>query len=223
MTEKEKIRAEIIRRMKGKCPIVCSYIIYEDILNFIDSMQEEPTIPDIVDEHYWEMLGEEPVSEDLEEAAKNYMRSQNPPIWGLYHGFKAGAQWQKQQMTKEPISEDWEKAAKHYLYSNILYDDVYMGNPTDKDCIEMFKAGAKWQKQKDEKALNENTLLYNARLEGVEIGKAEMMQQMMKEAVDGLVVCDELTHGYKDIAMHIPDSLEVGDKVKLIIIKEDEQ
>jgi hypothetical protein len=46
---------------------------------------------------------------------------------------------------EEPVSEELEEAAKHYLYSNILYDDVYVGNPTDKDCIEMFKAGAKWQ------------------------------------------------------------------------------
>lgn len=46
-------------------------------------------------------------------------------------------------------------------------------------------------------------------------------QKMMKDAVEGLVVCDELTHGYKDIAMHIPDYLKVGDKVKLIIIKEE--
>ena len=47
-------------------------------------------------------------------------------------------------MQEEPVSEDLEEAAKHYLYNNILYDDVYVGNPTDKDCIEMFKAGAKW-------------------------------------------------------------------------------
>lgn len=46
-------------------------------------------------------------------------------------------------------------------------------------------------------------------------------QQLMKDAVEGLVVCDELTHGYKDIAMSIPDYLNVGDKVKLIIIKEE--
>ena len=51
---------------------------------------------------------------------------------------------------EEPVSDDLEKAAKHYLYSNILYDDVYVGNPTDKDCVEMFKAGARWQKEKDD-------------------------------------------------------------------------
>ena len=46
-------------------------------------------------------------------------------------------------------------------------------------------------------------------------------QQMMKDAVEGLVICDELTHGYKDIVFAIPDVLKVGDKVKLIIIKEE--
>ena len=50
-------------------------------------------------------------------------------------------------LQEEPVSEKLEEAAKHYLYSNILYDDVYVGNPTDKDCIEMFKAGAQWQKE----------------------------------------------------------------------------
>ena len=49
------------------------------------------------------------------------------------------------EVQEEPVGEDLEEAAKHYLYSNILYDDFYVGNPTDKDCIEMFKAGANWQ------------------------------------------------------------------------------
>ena len=39
------------------------------------------------------------------------------------------------------------------------------------------------------------------------------------ETVEGLVVCDELTHGYKDIVMSIPKSLNVGDKVILTIRK----
>ena len=46
-------------------------------------------------------------------------------------------------------------------------------------------------------------------------------EQLMKDAVDGLVVCNNLTHGFKDIVMEIPSFLNVGDKVKLIILKED--
>ena len=59
----------------------------------------------------------------------------------------------KRHLTEEPVSEELEEAAKHYLYSNILYDDVYVGNPTDKDCIEMFKAGAEWQFERVNEAL----------------------------------------------------------------------
>jgi hypothetical protein len=46
-------------------------------------------------------------------------------------------------------------------------------------------------------------------------------EQLMKDAVDGLVVCNNLTHGFKDIVMEIPSFLNVGDKVKVIILKED--
>lgn len=66
----------------------------------IDSMQEEPTIPDIVDEHFDEMLGEEPVSEDLEEAADNcYYRNHAC----ARESFIEGANWQKQQMMKGAV------------------------------------------------------------------------------------------------------------------------
>lgn len=58
--------------------------------------------------------------------------------------------------------------------------------------------------------------IYDAVIYGAQWQK----QQMMKGAVEGLVVCEELTHYYKDIVMPIPDYLKVGDKVKLIIIKE---
>lgn len=47
-------------------------------------------------------------------------------------------------------------------------------------------------------------------------------QQMMKDAIDGVVICDEkLTFGYRDILFKFPDNLQVGDKVKMIIVKED--
>ena len=56
-----------------------------------------------------------------------------------------------------------------------------------------FKAGAKWQKE-----------------------------QMMSQAIDGLVICDkELTQGYKDIVFSMPKELKVDDKVKMIIVKVD--
>ncbi|UKK52118.1 hypothetical protein L6472_05940 [Prevotella sp. E13-17] len=99
-------------------------------------------------------------------------------------------------MDEEPVSEDLEEAAKHYLYSNILYDDVYVGNPTDKDCVEMFKAGAKWQKE-----------------------------QLMKDATEVTVHVDAGNYPYipqtelYDYDKDIPLAKE-GDKYKVILIKE---
>lgn len=41
--------------------------------------------------------------------------------------------------------------------------------------------------------------------------------------VDGIVICDkELTRGYKDIVMRIPDELKVDDKVTIQIRKREE-
>ena len=97
-----------------------------------------------------------------------------------------------ESLQEEPVSEELEEAAKHYLYNNILYDDVYVGNPTDKDCIEMFKAGAKWQKE-----------------------------QMMAKAIDAELYSDGMfipLIGVKD--REKVSDIKFGDKVKVIVIKE---
>lgn len=103
-------------------------------------------------------------------------------------------------MPEESVSEVLWEASKEYALRQVLAStDTEMTEQAYLD-LKLFsgfeiavahKDGANWQKQ-----------------------------QMMKEAEDGLVVCNELTHGYKDIAMRIPDNLEIGDKVKVIIIKE---
>jgi hypothetical protein len=70
----------------------------------------DPAIQDIVDKHFWEMLGEEPASKDLEEAAEHFAFHQTYSGDMEYiaenekEAFKAGANWQKQQMMKEAIS-----------------------------------------------------------------------------------------------------------------------
>lgn len=95
MTDKEKLDkliAEIERRItffkkqsvrKTTTDDNSCALALQGVLCFYDSMQEEP------------------VSEDLEKAAINYMKTENPPIWGLHDGFIAGANWQKQQMMKD--------------------------------------------------------------------------------------------------------------------------
>ena len=109
------MKKELIKNM-------VSLLVGEALLEFI----ENPTSPNIVNdlrEKYSEKIlsaidsmQEEPVSEDLEEAAKIYARGEydrkNPSSlpWqckGCYspliYAFKDGAIWQKQQMMKETI------------------------------------------------------------------------------------------------------------------------
>lgn len=124
MTDKEKlekVRAEIKRRKKlhekslinpihegfGLQKVIESKISeLTYLLSFIDSMQKEPTIPDIVDEHYLEMFGEEPVSEELNTAAKEYANNITDKIGyrlQLRRAVCFGAKWQKEQMMAKAI------------------------------------------------------------------------------------------------------------------------
>lgn len=84
-----------------------------NIEHFIDSLQEEPTIPDIVDEHFWEMLGEEPVSEELEEAceqlaenARKHKAETSSPFFSqtdYRQGVIDGVKWQIAKLMKDAI------------------------------------------------------------------------------------------------------------------------
>lgn len=113
MTDKvQKIREEVARLRKSyqimyqeldcESPELMSVCakrnLCQDILMFIDSMQEEP------------------VSEDLEEAANEYKCQQALEDYrpSLYKAFKAGAKWQKEQ-DKETI----ELAEDHAMFAGM--------------------------------------------------------------------------------------------------------
>ena len=101
MTDKEKIRKEVERlqkelvkeKEKGLGSDVDDACILElqNVLTYIDSLQEDP------------------VSNDLEEAATKYARKQlSNPDYPTYNdeyemecAFEAGAQWQKQQLIEK--------------------------------------------------------------------------------------------------------------------------
>jgi len=95
--------------------------------------KEEPTIPDIVDEHFHEMLGEEPVSEDLEKASKEWLAPQLDKSYANYGEVKMmelthfdgyamldaiefGAQWQKtkDESTTEDLDEYINELSKQF-------------------------------------------------------------------------------------------------------------
>jgi hypothetical protein len=130
--------------------------------------KEEPSIPDIVDEHYWEMLGEDSISEDMWEASKQYALRQ---VFA-----STDAVMTEQAYLSLKLFSGFEIAVAH-------------------------KDGANWQRQ-----------------------------QMMKNAKDGVITFDYYGDNDKIYGCIAHDSfsleelgLKDGDKVKLIIIKEDEQ
>ena len=105
MTDREIFKAEL-DRLKEETSIGLSewengvehgrMEIINALYKTLDSMQEEPTIPDIVDEHYREMLGEELVSEDLDSFAIKYAQDKPYPVT-VCQAVKVGANWQAEQ------------------------------------------------------------------------------------------------------------------------------
>lgn len=130
--------------------------------------------------------------------------------------------YDNKSISEFPVSEDLEEAASEWD-SKASFSPFYMVMNGDRPVdikqdftthAESFKAGAQWQKQKDEHHI------WQISSANYEKGKQEAREEMMKDAVDG-----EVTYG-KSLA--IPslgyrldkEGLDFGDKVKLIIIKE---
>ena len=145
---------------------------------------------------------EEPVSEDLEEAAWLYYdknRLPIPPEWDLHKEFidffKAGAKWQKQKATitvNNELETEIDNIRKKYQgFESLCEHDVI------EICEHFFKFGTEWQKQ-----------------------------QMMKSAVEGTVeepeclwwriISDDLEGEFV-----VKNDLHDGDRVKLVVIKEE--
>ena len=138
MTEKEKIRAEIERRYNeymAKDSELAAIRADEclGILSYIDSMQEESTIPDIVDEHYWEMLGEEPVSNKM---------------GGINNALSQDILAMK--------SVDLEKEIEIYMGTNLEWDSDALRDPIESWGIKIARHFAAWQKEQDKQWLAEN-------------------------------------------------------------------
>ncbi len=145
----------------------------EDYHQFVTNEyhKEEPTIPDIVDEHFWEMLGEEPVSEDMWKASKQYalrqvlastdakMTEQAYLSLRLFSGFeiavahKDGANWQMQQVMKEAV----DGLTKEYLCikDSILMKKVRYINLLVVDFLLMLKNTLHLWKRKLRRKSNE--------------------------------------------------------------------
>ena len=103
---------------------------------------------------------------------------------------------------EQPVCEELEEEIKRY------YEDM------DGDCryAQTARHFAKWQKQHDAELIE---IAYN---DGITIGMTKQKEQMMKEAVEVRV---GFNAGLPMLKLRKKD-WKVGDKVKLIIIKEDQ-
>lgn len=190
MDKVQKIREEIgkkLEMMQYQVHRKDAYKELKDVLAYIDSLQEELVSDNIISV--------------IDKQAKRLWNEINTgheySIIDSYNQFYGICMEIAESIKEEPVSEDLEEAAKHYLYSNILYNDVYVGEPTDKDCIEMFKAGAKWQKE-----------------------------QIMKDTINTVVHIDAGNYPYiPQIELYDYDNdiplAKKGEKVKVIVIRED--
>lgn len=83
--------------------------------------------------------------------------------------------------------------------------------------VKFFKAGAEWQKEQDDE------LLTIAHFDGVQSGKEAERREMMKMAVEGRYMKTIDGECYVESSIFSPDGfVQVGGKVKLIILKDDE-
>lgn len=169
---------------------------------------------------YKDPLTEKP-SEDLEEAANEYVRTASDEVWGkidpkkdlngyiarayystgLLDGFRAGAEWQREQMNKEQ-SVDYAEELKKCKENPLYFWDKYVK--------------IKHKPVEVSEYLNE---------------AAEKYRLMMEDATDGVVIDTGNFIKFKDgkfIDLNPTEGepcfkFQDGDKVKVIIIKEDEK
>ena len=113
-----------------------------------------------------------------------------------------------------PLSEDFKRFEEEYLEKE--KDEILCVYDRHAGLMD----GAKWQKEQDKETIE--LAEDHAMLAGME----KMKEQMMKDAVDGLYIYrnkytkKNVLHGF-DVTCEAVQRFKKGDKVKLIIIKED--
>lgn len=116
---------------------------------------------------------------------------------------------------KETGTQGLDEAAENYIAP--IENDAGLDfiNFSGRDIRDAFIAGAEWQKQHDAELIE---IAYN---DGITIGMTKQKEQMMKDAVEGRIYgCDGL---WVESRIDARIQGKEGDKVKLIIIKEDKK
>ena len=180
-------------------------------------------------------LVEEPVSDDFEMALAEMIDKAQKCV---VEPWVVAAQWKDEliklaksdlqnlsnvertikEWKEESLSEGLEKAAKEYSMFE-RSDDTEVGY--DLNRCDGFIAGAKWQKEQDKSTIE--LAEDHAMLAGME----KMKEQMMKDAIEAEIInWASMFTSIKVIEPEraetmIKEKFDIGDKVKLIIVKED--
>lgn len=175
-------------------------------------------------------LQEEPVSEDLGEYI-NELSKQFPEVsFAMLSGIAdMVSRWQRNQDAKNKLPKvinrtDLDEFAYQCAYD--MSNDWVIDNPTWHDVEDACKLGAKWQKEQDQSTIE--LAEDHAMLAGMEKAKKQMMAKSI-EAVVSQVPCSNEIILYNPSSVdkyYLPQEmnklgLNKGDKVKLVIIKED--
>lgn len=121
---------------------------------------------------------------------------------------------------KEPVSDDLEAEIQRYFS-----EEKWIEKPVAEIAVHF----ANWQHGKDFDDLLQSEMKFPK--EYYEKGKADVMKEMMKDAVEGEVVYQigsaeiaptDIQYKVMSDRVYIPN-VKLGDKVKIIIIKEEQQ
>ena len=86
----------------------------------------DPGIAQCVADHWWEMLDSKEPDKSLDDAAYKYSFDSRPCIYGqvdVIDAFKAGAEWQKEQMLKDAMESNVVITSKGILLSDLRIED----------------------------------------------------------------------------------------------------
>lgn len=112
----------------------------------------------------------------------------------------------------ENIPNDLEEAAKEYARNYIPFDQCDL-----RDILRVFKAGSEWQRAEDQKTIE------LAEDHAMLAGMNKMEQQMLEKGVE-CVVENWNPEPHPEITIPLnPEVFGVGDKVRVIVIKEEQK
>lgn len=143
MTDKEKIRAEIERRMnKHKYSTALTEMVYaeedENLLAFIDSLPEEPSCPILSDD----------LDKLMKEVQKyysdnfDYITSDQPTLSILTNIARHFTEWQKRKMMEKAVEVDLkEEIASFFSKNPIPYEHITDWPLLKNTALHFFKLG----------------------------------------------------------------------------------